>query len=379
MTTLLQISLEPGYHRNNEVIFIRYQKNDRLIEITKTIEGTRWSKTNRAWYINKDKFNLRDFFIAFKGCWLDYSKVQKPKAVNRNQPIPKSITKVAAPIASNKQLIDRYKQWLTHKRYSENTIKTYTEMLSIFAGHMGDMSLSSISNYEVVDFVHSKLIPQGYSFTYQNQLVSALKLFYREIVNAPLDIERLERPRREHKLPNVLSKAEVRLILQAPKNVKHRTMLSLIYACGLRRRELLYLKPTDIDSQRGLLTVRNSKGRKDRVVPISERTVTMLKEYYKMYKPKVWLFEGQEAGERYSEASLSKVLKIALAAAGVKRPATLHWLRHSYATHLLEAGTDLRYIQELLGHKSSRTTEIYTHVSQNSLQMIKSPFDDMDL
>ena len=160
-------------------------------------------------------------------------------------------------------------------------------------------------------------------------------------------------------------------------NIKHRTMLSLIYACGLRRSELLNLRPLNVDSKRNLLLILNSKGKKDRVVPISDNIVEMLRNYYKMYKPKVWLFEGQKAGDQYSEESLAKVLKQACIKAGIKKPVTLHWLRHSYATHLLESGTDLRYIQELLGHKSSKTTEIYTHVSTKSLQNIKSPFDEL--
>jgi integrase/recombinase XerD len=175
----------------------------------------------------------------------------------------------------------------------------------------------------------------------------------------------------------VLSKEEVASILNASINQKHRTMLSLIYACGLRRSEVLNLKPKDVDSKRGMLTIRNAKGRKDRLVPISGKVIEMLRSYYKAYRPKVWLFEGQFEGTPYSEQSIQSVLKQAVRAAGIKRPVTLHWLRHSYATHLLESGTDLRYIQELLGHKSSKTTEIYTHVSMKSLQKIKSPFDDL--
>jgi len=189
--------------------------------------------------------------------------------------------------------------------------------------------------------------------------------------------EQLERPRREHKIPNVLSKEEVAAILQALVNQKHRTMLSLIYACGLRRGELLNLKAENVDSKRHLLLILNAKGKKDRVVPISDKVITMLREYYKLYKPKIWLFEGQNDGEQYSESSLQEVLKHAIKMAGIRKPVTLHWLRHSYATHLLEAGTDLRYIQELLGHKSSKTTEIYTHVSEKSLQKISSPFDNL--
>jgi integrase/recombinase XerD len=154
-------------------------------------------------------------------------------------------------------------------------------------------------------------------------------------------------------------------------------MLSLIYACGLRRSELLNLRINDIDSGRHLLIIRNAKGKKDRVVPISDKLIDLLRTYYKMYKPFTWLFEGQNKNEPYSEKSLQSVLKQALEKSKITKPVTLHWLRHSYATHLLESGTDLRYIQELLGHKSSRTTEIYTHVTEKSLQKIKSPFDDL--
>jgi integrase/recombinase XerD len=133
----------------------------------------------------------------------------------------------------------------------------------------------------------------------------------------------------------------------------------------------------DVLSDRNLLFIRQSKGKKDRVVPISDKIIEMLRTYYKAHKPKTWLFEGQNTGEQYSERSLQLVLKQALKKAGNQKPVSLHWLRHSYATHLLESGTDLRYIQELLGHSSSKTTEIYTHVTTKSLQQIRSPFDDL--
>jgi len=225
--------------------------------------------------------------------------------------------------------------------------------------------------------VNEYIIKKHLSYSYQNQVINAVKIFFREIEHSKFDVEKFERPRRQYKLPNVLSKAEVAAILKAHTNVKHKTMLSLIYACGLRRSELLYLKPTDIDSKRGLLIIRQAKGRKDRIIPISEKIIEMLREYFKIYKPKNWLFEGQTEGKQYSEQSLQSVLKQSLEKSGIKKPVTLHWLRHSYATHLLESGTDLRFIQELLGHKSSKTTEIYTHVSTKSLQKIKSPFDDL--
>ena len=169
----------------------------------------------------------------------------------------------------------------------------------------------------------------------------------------------------------------MKAILVALKNQKHKSMLSLIYACGLRRSELLNLELTDVQSDRKILLIRQSKGKKDRIVPLSEKILEMLRSYYLEYRPKKWLFEGQNPLTQYSERSLEQVLKKSIITVKINKPVTLHWLRHSYATHLLENGTDLRYIQELLGHTSSRTTEIYTHVSTKNIQLIKSPFDDL--
>ena len=273
--------------------------------------------------------------------------------------------------------IFKFKTYLESKRYSSNTIKTYCDALRIFFKFHSSILPESITAEHLHTFNQDYILKKGYSASYQNQVINAIKLFYRNRYRKNIQIEDIERPRREKRLPNVLSKNEVKAILEAPTNLKHRAMLSLIYACGLRRGELLNLTLRDVLSDRNLLFIRQSKGKKDRVVPISKKIIEMLREYYKAYKPKNWLFEGQQAGERYSERSLQLVLKQALFKAGITKPASLHWLRHSYATHLLESGTDLRYIQELLGHSSSKTTEIYTHVSTRNLQQIKSPFDDL--
>lgn len=215
------------------------------------------------------------------------------------------------------------------------------------------------------------------SASYQNQIVNAIKLFFKTVLDTKIEIDKIHRPKRAKVLPNVLSKEEVKLILNAHSNIKHKMMLSLIYSCGLRCGELLALKPVHIDSKRNIVLLKNSKGKKDRVTPLSPKILEMLRDYFKLFKPDIYLFEGQRIGEPYSEKSLQSVLKQALQKTGITKPVTLHWLRHSYATHLLESGTDLRYIQELLGHNSSKTTEIYTHVSTKSIQQIKSPFDDL--
>jgi integrase/recombinase XerD len=335
-------------HKNEDRIAIYFEKNTDWNNKIKKQQGAKWSKTLQAWHLPDTIENRKKYKL-------------EPELPSTN-------------IIED---IEKFKFWLQSKRYSENTIKTYTEALRTFLIFHKEKDITKITNEDVIFFNNAYILKNNYSASYQNQIVNSLRLYFKIIKNIKIEIDKLHRPKRQKLLPNVLSKEEVKLILSVHKNVKHKTMLSLIYACGLRRSELLQLKPNEIDSKRGLLIVKQAKGRKDRIVPISEKIIEILREYYKMYRPKIWLFEGQNAGEKYSEKSLQNVLKQALEKAKIKKPVSLHWLRHSYATHLLEAGTDLRYIQELLGHKSSKTTEIYTHVSTKSLQNIKSPFDDL--
>lgn len=361
------IKLDYGTHRNKQVVFVKFSMNNVLIRELKKIKSATWSQTKRTWYIPKDVFDLQNFTERFKNIALIDS-------VALNEKLNDIKTNISGEVI---QSCNQLEFWMKHKRYSESTIRTYCRSLKVFLTYVQPTPFNTITNHDIVRFVNGYILKNKLSFSFQNQVINAVKLYFREILHSKLDVETIERPRREYKLPNVLSKEEVKSILEVLTNVKHRTMLSLIYACGLRRSELLNLKIGDVNSKRYMLIIRNSKGYKDRQIPISDKTIEMLRDYYKAYKPKIWLFEGQKSRKKYSEESLAKVLKHAVNRANIKKPVTLHWLRHSYATHLLEAGTDLRYIQELLGHKSSKTTEIYTHVSQKSLQKIKSPFDDL--
>ncbi len=279
--------------------------------------------------------------------------------------------------SESEDAIIRFEKWLLSKRYSKSTIKTYCDALRVFFTYHKNISIQHITMQHIIQFNNEYIIGRGLSISYQNQFVNALKLFYLIIRNTNFIIENIARPRREYRLPNVLSKEEVKMLLNILINLKHRTMLCLLYSCGLRSGELLNLQPIHIDSKRNIILIKQSKGKKDRIVPLSSKILEMLREYYRLYKPQTYLFEGQNIGEKYDSRSLQLVLKQAVKKAGIQKPVTLHWLRHSYATHLLESGTDLRYIQELLGHNSSKTTEIYTHVSTKNIQHIKSPFDDL--
>ena len=383
------INLRYGKHRDSEVVFIEFEYDSTLLSHVRKLSYTRWSKTHKSWYAFRQDFDKGVFFQALKPyAFINYSGFRKEEDLvlkdSERLPEPKTHNETEVFNETDRiiepevvQLVDTFRKWMRHKRYSRSSIETYTDCVRVFLTFCSSKPFDTLTNDDVVLFVHDYILKKKLSYSYQNQFVNAIKLFFREVFKSCIEVDKLERPRREHKLPNVLSKVEVGKILNALSNLKHRTMLSLIYACGLRRSELLYLKPAHVDSKRGLLLIKSAKGNKDRVVPMSEKLIELLREYYKFYVPKVWLFEGQYAGEQYSPESLAKVLKNACKISGIRKPVSLHWLRHSYATHLLESGTDLRYIQELLGHKSSRTTEIYTHVSTKNLKNIKSPFDDL--
>lgn len=337
-------------YKKEDRIAVYFEKRQDLIQRIKKLEDAKWSYSLGVWHLPNTEENLKRFK-------LENTILQTEK----------------------KEKVEKFSCWLKSKRYSDNTIKTYTEALKSFLMFYNTKSVNEITNEDIIIYNNNFILKNKLSASYQNQIVNALKLFFRTIENKVMNEELIHRPKKEKLLPNVLSKEEVKDILNALGNIKHRTMLSLIYSCGLRRSELLKLKPTDVDSKRNIIIIKAAKGKKDRIVPLSDKILLMLREYYKTYKPKTWLFEGQKKGEQYDERSLVSVLKQAVSKTKIKKPVTLHWLRHSYATHLLEAGTDLRYIQEILGHNSSKTTEIYTHVSTKSIQNIKSPFDDLDI
>jgi integrase/recombinase XerD len=338
-------------HKDDSRIAVYFKKNQDLIARIKQIEGARWSQQKTVWHIPDTLENRERFKI---------------------EPLANSL-----PSAEGIVQIEKFKQWLRSKRYSESTITTYSEALKSFLIFYREKPVIEINNEDVIIYNNEYILKNNLSASYQNQTVNAIKLFFITVRATKIDIDKIHRPKRAKLLPNVLSKEEVKLILNAHSNIKHKMMLSLIYSCGLRCGELLALQPVHIDSMRNIVLLKNSKGKKDRIVPLSTKILEMLRDYYKVYKPKTYLFEGLVPGEPYSDKSLQSVLKQALQKTAITKPVTLHWLRHSYATHLLESGTDLRYIQELLGHNSSKTTEIYTHVSTKSIQQIKSPFDDL--
>lgn len=338
-------------HKKEKRIAVYFEKNAALITRIKSFDGARWSQSLVAWHLPDTEENRERFKIA---------------AHSRLLPSTDGIAQ-----------IKRFKQFLRSKRYSESTIATYSEALKSFLVFYREKPTAEITNEDVIIYNNEYILKNNLSASYQNQTVNAIKLFFKIIHETKIEIDKIHRPKRSKVLPNVLSKEEVKAILNAHSNIKHKMMLSMIYSCGLRCGELLALKPVHIDSKRNIVLLKNSKGKKDRIVPLSPKILEILREYFKLCKPTTYLFEGQTKGQPYNSRSLQQVLKQALAKSGIKKPATLHWLRHSYATHLLESGTDLRYIQELLGHNSSKTTEIYTHVSTKSLQQIKSPFDDL--
>ena len=276
------------------------------------------------------------------------------------------------------EAIEFLKDHLDNRRYSGRTSDTYLALLGLFFRFFNDRTPDEITQNDVADFINDFIIKNGFSASYQNQMISAIKMYYEESGRGKVIPHFLERPRRGRALPKVFSKDEVSRILNSVRNTKHKLLLWIIYSCGLRRSEVTNIRLDDIDRTRGIIHIREGKGGVDRIVPVSAKVWQKIDEYLCNYVPAKYLFEGQTGG-RYSVESVYNVFKQALSKAGIKKEVGVHCLRHSYATHLHENGLDIRYIQELLGHKSTRTTEIYTHVSRRNLMAVKSPIEDMDV
>lgn len=368
----------------SKCIGMQFFPHPTLHALVKTLDSVKWSAEFSMVYVPNKKKHFHAILATFKGiAWLNCRYFFRNKPVHTNaeatdlSPVRNQIRRANHALQCQVQFPSAYIEHLELKRYSLNTARMYTSLFSKFIQYFKEKDLLEISEPDIKDFMH-RIVKQGKSASYQNQMINAIKFYYEQVLDMPQRFYDFGRPRKTQKLPTVLSEQEVTRLIDATTNIKHKAILVTIYSCGLRRSELINLKITDIESDRSQVFIRGGKGNKDRTTVLSGTTLALLRKYYRQFRPQTYLFEGA-AGQPYSSSSVQHILKQALAAANIKKRASPHTLRHSFATHLLENGTDLRYIQTLLGHNSPKTTEIYAQVSTRSLGHVVSPVDRLNL
>lgn len=344
-----------GTHKGSNVIWIQFEKDKELIAFLRENTKARWSASQKKWYV-KDGRHYRNLFG-----------------------MPEVITGKSA--LSRIHLINlpefqRFQETLLLKRYSTNTVRTYSTefaqlLYSLKSFPVQELSPERLRSYFL--YCHEKL---KLSESEIHSRMNAVKFYFEQVLHRQKMFFDIPRPKKKLTLPKMLNKNEIRKMIEAVENPKHRLMLKVCYGMGLRVSEVVALKLTDIDSAEMLVRIEQGKGKKDRIAVLPESLLPELREYYLNFRPKVYLFEGQHGGS-YSTRSAQAVFKKAMEKAGIKKKIGIHGLRHSFATHLLETGTDIRFIQELLGHNSIKTTQIYTHVTDVSKSDIKSPLDDL--
>jgi len=350
------ILFKNGHNSGTPVVHIYFPYNKEIIEILKSRTSAIWSNKQRCWNIYEDDFDFSIINILEEKYSVDISELEIKTSVI----LPKG-----------------YLEKLQQKQYSENTIKIYCHYFKEFIIAFSGKKLEKIKHDEINAYILKLIHEKKISRSQENQRINAIKFYYEKVLNNKKAYFDIDRPRKERKLPDVLSKEEIGTMLKVTTNLKHKCLIALIYSCGLRRSEAINMKLDDIDSKRMMIKIRGAKGNKDRYGQLSIYLLKILRCYYKEYKPEIYLFEGQNKKLQYSGESITHVIKHAAQKAGIKKRVYPHILRHSFATHHLEQGTDLRYIQELLGHASIKTTEIYTHVAQASINKLRNPLDDI--
>ncbi|MGE5474947.1 MAG: tyrosine-type recombinase/integrase [Ignavibacteriales bacterium] len=328
-------------------LYVRFQDNEYNTEKMNIFKTKKWNKELKCWILPYSEDNLN-----------------RLKEISKHQDY----------VIKNGLLIKKFEGELKLRGYTQKTRKNYIGHIRRIAGYF-NKDISLLTTDEIKGYLLDVMDKQDKSLTYGSQALSAIKFLFNTILDRNEVIESIPRPRKEKKLPNVLSREEIIRIFDCIDNKKHRAILFLIYSSGLRIGEAIRLKISDIDSTRMLVHVYQGKGRKDRYSVLSKVALDELRAYVKKYRPDNWLFPGEDEERFINERSIQRAFEKACDKAGIIKRVTVHTLRHSFATHLLEGGTDLRYIQELLGHASSKTTEIYTHVTQKSIRNIESPLD----
>ncbi|SDS38694.1 Site-specific recombinase XerD [Formosa sp. Hel1_31_208] len=369
---LPQIRLQQLKHRSRHCIGLKFPYHKSLISLVKRIPSATWSQTKQMWLVDDNEDNLKVIATHFEGLAVIDDSAYKPLNARMRSQKYKVLHRNLN--TSQKTLLNDFYIYLKGKRYSKSTMNTYVHYVADFIAFHADTALEALDNRSVERFIEAVVIQRRLSISSQRQFISALKLFIVfEPSTAIAELE-LTRPKRSRYLPVVLSQDEVLRILQKTTNLKHRTVIAMLYSCGLRISELLHLHISDIDLSRRQIHIRQSKGRKDRYVGLAEISMPLLLNYIQTYEPDTYFIKGPTS-EPYSASAVRAFLKRNCQAAGITKRVTPHTLRHSYATHLLEQGVDIRHIQTLLGHSRPETTMIYTHVTRQDVLEIRNPLD----
>ncbi len=347
-------TFKTGEHRGKKVIFIQFPYNQKLIDdLRKEIKYAKWSKNKKSWYLP------------------DFPTVRKQLNIPQEKIINKKINKIH-PV--NQEALQSFIHQLELKAYSQNTIRVYVAEFMHLLQLIDKHPIEKLTANKLKDYFLYCVNNLNMKERKMNGKINAIKFYFEQVLHQPKMFFDIPRPKKPITLPKMLSIKEIKRIFLVVDNKKHLLILKLCYGMGLRVSEVVNLKITDIDSSRMQVLVAGAKGKKDRYVNLPETVLNLLRNYYKIYKPKKWLFEGQYGGQ-YSTRSVQAIFKNAMKKANINKQIGIHGLRHSYATHLLESGADLRFIQELLGHHNIKTTQIYTHVTHISKSKIKSPLD----
>ena len=378
MNQLPIITLRHLMINGNKCIGMQFYHSIMIEALIRTLESPKWSQQYNMVYIANTPDNVYAIFRIFKGsAWVNCRYFYKNKPVFSNAKAVDLSSLKKQPTESKEPCPAEYLELLETKRYSLSTARMYTSLFSEFLHYFKGKPLNEINEVDIKQYMHG-IVKQGKSLSHQNQVINSIKFYYEQVLDMPQRFYEISRPRKERKLPSVLSEQEILKVISVTTNLKHKAIVVTIYSCGLRLSELLNLKITDVQSDRHLLLIRDAKGNKDRNTILSDTTIALLRKYYAAYKPKEYLFEGLNGGQ-YSCKSVQSIVKHSLRLANIKKSASTHTLRHSFATHLLENGTDLRYIQTLLGHSSPKTTEIYAHVSTKGLRDVVSPIEKLKI
>lgn len=353
-----KVTYQPVTHSNKKVILIKFEYDKALNERVKKLKGAKWSTTLKAWYV-PDNDHYRELFKLND---VPKSRVGK-RVLARVYPV-------------NQVALTNMENTLQLKGYSPNTYKTYINEFSQLLYFLKDKPVDALDTETIKAYL--LICAKKWRLT-ENQINSrfnAIKFYFEQVLHREKIFLDIPRPKKASILPKVINAQDIKKMFAVTENLKHNTMLKLCYGMGLRVSEIVNLKITDIDGKNMQVLIERGKGKKDRYVNLPESILLQLREYFKEYKPKQYLFEGQYGG-KYSLRSAQQVFKDALNKAKINKRVGIHSLRHSYATHLLENGTDISYIQKLLGHNDIKTTLIYAHVSKRDIKKVRSPLDDL--